>query len=1123
MKKNLTIGGCSPHAVKKALLIMKLTSILILVATLQVSARVSGQGKVSLKLNQVEISKALNTIERQGTYHFLYNSRLDAIKNKIDLDVTNSEIKEVLNKLFTGTDLTYKLLENNLIVVLSATLAVQDIKVTGKVTGDNGQALSGVSVYVKGTSRGTTTDNNGTFEITVPENGTLVVSYIGFQSKEVPVNSQSVIDVKLAASNASLDQVVVVGYGVQRKLDVTGAVGQIKGSELSKLPSVNPVSGLQGKIAGVQITNSGTPGASPDIKIRGVGTYTSNAAPLYIVDGVWVQDLNFLNSADIESVSVLKDASSEAIYGIKGANGVVLVTTKKGANRGKAIVTYNGTVGFQRASHIPKMANGREYATMYNELARINNGTSFLDSSQYGAGVNWFDQELRKGVITNHQISVNGGGDKSNYNLSLGYFDQAGLLKTNDYKRYTVSFNQNVEVSSHVKVGYTAIASYSRSNDAPGGIWRQLYTTPNIVPVKNPDGTYGDPQLLGLSTQLSNPQATLDFNNALTQKYHLNGNGYIDIKFLKHFTLHSSVGGIFNQENNRTFVPIYAATKTQTSLHNTLTTIDYSTRNWIIENTLTYANTFGDHRVTALVGQTAYRNFYGEDHATVQDGTLSSDPATWYYNYGNPGTIYNTTNVAAGPQTYPLLERVSSYFGRLTYSFKDRYTVTGTIRADASSKFSAASGRAWLPSVGAAWVVSNEAFMKDQHIFDALKIKASWGQVGNGNIPTFVASQPVFTGNGVVFGSGPYLPGQSVAAPIPPILNWEKGQGTDIGLEATILQNRLNIEADYYYKKTLNFIFPILYSGQAGYTVSTLYQNAGKLRNQGVEVSLGWHDKINSDWSYSINGNLAFNSNKFLESIGGLQKIYNGGGGSTGGQLATVNTVGQPLGEYYGYQVIGIFQTAAEVQAYADKDGNLYQPGAQPGDFKYASYTGKGPISGNDRKAIGNPNPKFVYGFSTSWTYRSWDLGIDFNGVAGVDVYNANKGLRYGTENWTKDFYDHRWHGAGTSNSNPSVNIGGNQNYYINSWYVESGAYLRIRNIQLGYTLPKAALSSIGIQSLRIYANAQNPAIFTKYKGFSPEIGSSVENGGGAIGTLGIDNNVYPLSAIYNLGVNLSF
>jgi TonB-linked SusC/RagA family outer membrane protein len=1123
MKKNLTIEGCSPHAVKKALLIMKLTSLLILVTTLQVSAHVSGQGKVSLKLNQVEISKALHSIERQGTYRFLYNSRLDGVSRKISIDVDNSELRDVLGKLFAGTDLTYKVLENNLIVVISSTLAVQDIRVTGKVTGDNGQALSGVSVSVKGTSRGTTTDNNGNFELTVPENGTLTVSYIGFQSKEVPVNSQSVIDVKLTPSTTVMDQVVVVGYGTQRKLDVTGSVAQIKGSELAKLPSVNPVSGLQGKVAGVQITNSGVPGANPDIKIRGIGTYQSNSQPLYVVDGVWVTDLNFLNSSDIETMSILKDASSEAIYGVRGANGVVLITTKRGSNKGRSVVTYNGTVGFQSANHIPKMANGFEYATMYNELTRNSGGTDFLDSSKFGNGTDWFKEEMRKGIITNHQISVNGGGDKSTYNLSLGYFSQQGLLKTNKYDRYTVSFNNNIDVSKHVRVGYTAIGSYSKSHDVPGGIWRYLYTTPNIVPVKNPDGTYGDPQSFGLGSQIGNPQVLLDYNNATTQKYHINGNGYIDIKFLQHFTLHSSIGGIFNQEQFKNFTPIYQATTNQSSQHNTLTTTDFSTRNWIIENTLTYANTFGDHKITALIGQTAYRNFTGEDHATAQDGTLSSDPTTWYYSASNPGSIYSVTPANAPPQTYPSLERVSSYFGRLTYSFMDRYTITGTLRSDASTKFTTSFGRATLPSVGAAWIVTNESFMKNQHIFDALKIKGSWGQVGNSSIPAYIGTQTTFSGNGTVFGDGPYLPGQSIASAVPPILNWEKGEGTDIGLEASILHNRLNIEADYYNKKTLNFIFPILYAGQAGLQSQSLAQNAGKLRNQGVELSLSWKDNIGKDWTYSISGNISYNKNKFLQSSGGSQKIYSGGAGSTGGQLATVTTVGQPIGEFYGYKVAGIFQTAAEVTAYTDKDGNMYQPDAQPGDFKYVSTTGKGPLSGNDRVPIGNPNPKYVYGFSTTWTYKAFDLGIDFNGVAGVDVYNANKGLRFGSENWTKDFYDHRWHGAGTSNSNPSVALGGRQNYYINSWYVESGAYLRIRNIQLGYTLPKESLSMLGIQSLRIYLNAQNPAIFTKYKGFTPEIGNSLENGGGAPGTLGIDNNVYPLSAVYNLGVNLSF
>ncbi|HWK06243.1 MAG TPA: TonB-dependent receptor [Puia sp.] len=1107
---------------------MKLTFLLVFGALLQVSAKVNGQEKVSLKLNQVEISRVLNTIERQGTYRFLYNSRLDEIRKKINVNETNSAISEVLNKILAGTALTYKLLDNNLIVISSTVQTIQDIKIIGKITGDNGTPLSGVSVFLKGSTRGTTTDNDGSFTLTVPENGTLIISYIGYESQQIPVNSQSVINVKLAASTKVMDQVVVVGYGTQRKIDITGSVAQIKGDEISKQASVNPISGLQGKVAGVQITNTGAPGSSPDIKIRGLGTYSSSSTPLYIVDGVWVSDLSFLNSADIDNVSILKDASSEAIYGVRGANGVVLITTKKGSGKGKTFVNYNGSVGYQVANNIPKMADAYQYSVLYNELTRASGGTSFLDSSQFGKGTDWFSQALRNAIITNHQVSVNGGSEKSTYNLSIGYLSQQGILKTNKYDRYTANFKNDVQVSRFVKAGYSVIGTYSKSNDAPGGIWRDLYTAPPVVPVKFADGSYGDPGYYGLGQSVSNPQVTLDYNNATTQSYHLNAGAYVEIRFASHFTLRSSVGGIYDQNQFKNFTPIYKATSTQSSSHNTLQITDFSTRNWIIENTLTYANTFGDHKITALVGQTAYRNYYDEVHSTAQDGALTSDPSTWYLGLGSGGTanyVYDVTPTQ--PQTYPALERVSSYFARVTYSYKDRYTVTGTIRSDASTKFTSTYGRAYLPSVGAAWILSNEAFMKNQTIFNSLKLKGSWGVVGNSGVPVYVATQTTTTANGVIYnGSGTISSSQSVASAVPPILKWEKGEGTDAGIEATILSNHLTIEADYYNKNTVNFVFPLQFVASNGYSTTQLPENIGKLRNRGVELSLSWRDNINKDFSYSISGNVSYNNNKFTQNdIGGNQKLYNGGAASTGGQLATLTTLGQPVGEFYGYKVIGIFQTAAEVAAYADKNGTVYQPSAQPGDFKYAktANNGIGAIGGNDRVTLGNPNPRYIYGINTNWAYKAFDLSLDFNGIAGVEVYNANKGLRYGNENFTKDFYDHRWHGAGTSNSTPSVNLGGGQNYYINSWYVESGSYFRIRNIQLGYTLPELLSSKAGIQKLRVYVNAQNPVIFTKYKGFSPEVGASVENGGGSPGTLGIDNNVYPLSAIYNVGVNITF
>lgn len=921
----------------------------------------------------------------------------------------------------------------------------------------------------------------------------------------------------------NLEQVVIVGYGTQRKIDVTGAVSQIKGSEISKQGVVNPVSGLQGKVAGVQITNNGTPGAAPQILIRGMGSFNGSAAPLYVVDGVWLTDISYLNPSDIETMSILKDASSEAIYGVRGANGVVLITTKKGSTKGTS-VNYNGFVGLQHATNIPKMANGTEYATIFNELTRLSGGTSVLDSSKFGAGTNWFKTETRNAIITNHQISVNGGSDKNTYNASVGYMNQEGILKTNNYKRFTGNFRNDIKISQYVKFGYSILGTYSKSNDAPNGIWRALYTAPPIISPKNADGTYGNTNDYGLGASVSNPQITMDYNNATTQNYNINGNVYLDINFAKHFVWHSSFGGIYSQTDQRSFVPIYNYDPTlntqkyvQFSAHNTLTEAQLATKNWIVENTLTYNNTFGDHRITALVGQTAYRNFYTEQHTTAVDGTLSSDPATWYYNQATPGSIYNVTPTSTGYQTYPALEKVSSYFGRVTYSFRNTYTFTGTLRSDGSSKFTANFGRAVLPSFGAAWIVTNEGFMKNQKIFDLLKFKGSWGRVGNSNIPAYVGTQTAYTSGGVIYGNTGNISGsQSVASLVPPVLNWELGEGTDFGVEAAFLHNRLTVDVDYYNKLTKRLLFNVPIMASSGTSSSTLIQNVGTLRNRGVEFNINWHDNIGSDWSYSIGANGSTNANKFINSTIPVGLFYSGANASTGGQLATITQIGQPIGEFYGYKVIGIFQNQTEINNYKDANGNVFQPNAQPGDFKYQSMTGVGPIGGKDRTVIGNPNPKFYYGINTTLRYKAFDLAMDFNGVSGVDIYNGNKGLRFGNENYTQDFFDKRWHGQGTSNTTPSANIGGNQNYYINSYYVENGSYFRIRNLQLGYSLPYDLMQRLHLQNLRVYVNAQNPAIFTKYKGFSPEVG-------GLAGNAGIDYNVYPLYATYSFGVNVTF
>lgn len=1119
------------QALLKTLLFMKLTIALLLATCLQVSAKSFSQTRITLSLQSVELRKALFIIERKSNYRFLYNDDVVTNGMKVNVEAANTPVTEVLDKLLLSRSLYYKILENNLVVISATAANIAETRITGRIVSAAGEPLVGVSVKIKGSTLGTQTDVEGNFALTVPDNAVLVISYVGYDTQEVSVNGQTQLSITLQQSNKTLEQVVVVGYGTQRKLDVTGSVTQIKGDEISKQSVVNPISGLQGKVAGVQITNSGAPGASPQITIRGTGTVYGNPNPLYVVDGVWYDDISFLNPSDIEDISVLKDASSEAIYGIRAANGVVLITTRKG-KRGEPVVNYNGYAGWQHAAHLLKMADGTEYATLLNEKSIYSGSdTVFSHPSAFGKGTDWYRQILRDAFTTNHQVSVSGSGNKSSYNLSLGYLDQDGLVKTNGYQRYTLHLQNDYTFNKYIKIGYTAVGVSSRSNDIYSGIFNQLFNAAPIVPVRYADGAYGDPADYSLGNTVSNPQVTLDYFKQKTKIYRVTGNAYADIKFAKHFTLHSSIGGDYGQAEVRNYNPQYNATTTQSNAVSVLTISRVENRNWILENTLTYQNSFGDHKLTVLAAQTAQR--YGTYVITgAAKGVPDNSDADLYLVLGSAGT--------SSVVDYGDLSTVASYFGRVNYSFKNRYLINASIRADGSSKFSGDQRWGYFPSVGAGWVISDEEFMKDQKIFNTLKIRGSWGKIGNASVPTNKSIQLVAqTSQLIAFLGQPSVPytGASVNSLVPPTLYWERGEGTDIGLEMAVLKNRLTVEADFYNKKTRQAIFDIPVFGSLGLAGSNIIANQADFQNQGFELALSWRDNIGKDWTYSISANGSLNDNKVLSVVTGGTPIYGGGIGATSGQYTTRTVVGQPIGQFFGEQVIGIFQSAAEVNSYVSKSGQVIQPDAKPGDFKYADNNGDGVIDGKDRVVLGNPNPKYSYGINTSWTYKAFDLSLDFQGVADVSIYNAQQGLRYGNENYTQDFWEHRWHGAGTSNNYPSADIAGRNNYLPNSWYVQSGSYFRIRTMQLGYSLPSDMLNKWKIKKLRVYLNAQNAFTFFKYKGFNPEVLMASRASGlsttittnttigvpqGNPTSAGIDTNVYPIYATYSFGLNLT-
>ena len=988
----------------------------------------------------------------------------------------------------------------------------QNVAIKGRVTdAATGETLIGVSVTVKGTNNGTQTDANGGYSLSAPSNATLVFSYLGYVSQEAPVNQQTVINIKLAVKANDLQQVVVIGYGTQRKVDNTGAVATVSGTEITKQASTNATSALEGKVAGVEIIANGAPGSSPEINIRGMGTVYGGTQPLFVVDGVWYNDISFLNPNDIENLTVLKDASSTAIYGVRAANGVIIITTKHG-RAGKPTVAYNAYVGWQAATNEVKMADGTEYATLINELYTDNSITPAFSTNPnaYGKGTDWYGQILRNAFVTNHAISVSGGSATNTYDVSFGFLDQDGIVKTNNYQRYTVHIADEYKPVKNLTLGINVNLLASDSKDINGGIFHQLYTAAPIVPVFYANGKYGDPSDYNVGGGANyNPEATIDFFNQRSSNKKFTGNVYGEYEIVKGLKFRTSYGFDIGQAEVRNYTPIYYATGGQQSTTSSLDLNHTENRNWIWESTLTYNKTIGKNKITALAGYSAQRN--ETDYADAFADSVS---------YKSNGNLH-TSFPAGANVTYnrlpseQLLYTQLSEFARVNYSYADRYLLNATIRRDGASEFYP-NPYGWFPSIGAGWVISNEDFMQNQHFFNSLKLRASYGRVGNANVPHILSVQTTTVDPGqytAIFGNPQTTyNGQSINTVVPPSSTWENAASEDIGIEGSILNDHLSFEAEYYNRLTNNAVFTIPVPGSTGENGPNggLLGNQADIRNRGFEFSITWRQQLDQDWYISISPNLGINSNEVTKVISGNNPLYGGGNGITNGGLATRTVQGQPIGEFYGYKVIGVFQNAQQVA------GSASAGQAQPGDFIYQDTDHDGVITSKDRVNLGNPNAKYGYGINTNARYKNFDLTLDFQGRADVSVYNANLAYRFGNENFTQDFFNNRWHGEGTSNTYPSVNIGSTYNSAPNSFYVSSGAYFRLRNAQLGYTLPKDLMNKWGIHSIRIYANAQNALNLFGYKGFSPEIG-------GGPGNLGIDANVYPLYATYNFGVNVTF
>jgi TonB-linked SusC/RagA family outer membrane protein len=1096
---------------------VKCSLLLVFIALLQFSAKASGQPLVSIHMKNVEIGQVFSTLEKESGYHFLFNSRLPGLHKMVDVDADNADISQVLISIFAGTNLQYKMLDNKLIVISSGT--DQDIIVSGKVANESNEPLSGVSISVKGTTTGTTTDANGVFTISVPENGILVISSIGYIHQEIPVNNQTAINIRMVQSSSTLDQVVVVGYGTQRRIDVTGATATVKGSALVKQPVLTATQGLQGQVAGVQIIGSGQPGTQPSIRIRGTGSILGGAEPLYVVDGVITTDITNINSNDIVNIDILKDASSTAIYGSRGANGVVIISTRMGA-AGAMKISYNGNIASQTAAHLVPMANAQQYAAYVNAASF---GITTVPLTGYST--DWYGQILRNALQTNNNISVSGASDKVKYFFNAGYADQEGIVINNRYKRFNLRSNTDYKLANTLTLSVRA--DYTNQNNlipnlgiAYNDAYRAAPVIPGIV-----NGKYGNTSSY---QNVGNPIVDITSQNSTTIDNRIEGTTYLEYKPAPWLTLKSSLGADWDNSVNTVYGYAFPPDTTyfitgggsQYNPHSSLGINSSNSSHWVWDNTATFNKSFGNQNLTVLVGTTAEQIKSTYTYASAEG--VPPQPNLWYL-----GNADFTLPFSVNGQGTNVTR--NSYLGRVNYNYDEKYLLTATFRADGASVFPPSNRWGYFPSVGAGWIVTKEDFMQTQKIFDMLKIRGSWGKAGNdvtdqgtsGFTSTLLTGLPYYFGGTVTSGS---IPSQIVDQN----LEWETTTESDVAVEFTILKSRLSGEFSYYSKVTANSLIYVRVpstlgsynsTGTAGYVLT----NAASVQNKGYEISLNWHDKPSKDFSYSIGGNITFNQNTVVGLNGG-QAYIDGPIGADQPDVTLTNT-GHPIGSFYVQKVIGVFQNQAEINSYVDKNGVPLQGTALPGDFKYQFTNGK-----LDSVYAGSYQPKAYYGVNISLTYKNFDLSLIGYGTEGGSIYNGKKAFRQSLrDNIESSTEKNMWTGPNTSNSEPRANSG---NLPASTYFVESGSFFRINNINLGYNIPTAVLAGTKvIKGIRVYFSGQNLVTITKYSGFTPEIQqlsspyatNSISPVTTSATNAGIELNAYPAVKTFSMGLNVDF
>lgn len=1116
--KNNTLSGryCFKNPrFKQIFRIMRISTFLLMVCVFCSYAgnAHSQNAKVSIRMNNVKLDKILNEIENQTDYLFIYNNQVDI--NKItSVKVKNEAVAQVLDRILSGTGINYELEGTHIILTTEAIKdlhAQQQAKtVTGTVTDVNGEPIIGANIRIKGTTTGTITDIDGNFSIEAEPQSVIEVSYIGYLTQETVINNQKSIRFLLKEDTKTLDEVAVIGYGVQKKADLTGSVANINTEKLNTQSNANIGQALQGKIAGVDIVSQGgAPGSGTRIMVRGIGTL-NNASPLYIVDGMYMNSIDHINPNDIASIDVLKDASSAAIYGSRAANGVIIVTTKEGSNtEGKPIIDLSVNLGISTASKFLDMLDAKGWAEV-TTIARQAIGKPALDMATDLANKpdnDWQDIMFRPALMQNYNLSVKGGGKYSTYYTGLGYFNQDGIVIGTNYQRYNIQ-SKNDYKRGIFSAGTNLIISFS--HDKPlhqelrgGMIGTILQSVPTLEKYDDTreggyGGTYGD------VVNIPHPLAIIDDN--IMDRYNENvkifANLYAQIELFKGLKYKLNLTPDFSFERYKNYLNKYdfgLATNSITQL----TERQRRRRNILVENLLTFDRTFGEHKISALAGYTyqdsRFRHIqaYGEG---LPQGLEEIDAATT--NRSNEGNSWRSV--------------LTSILGRVFYSYQNKYLFTATIRRDGSSKFGKNNRYGYFPSFSLGWNVAEEKFMENVHWLDQLKLRGGYGVLGNQEIDNYQYSSTITTGINYPDGNGGLLQGAFPKNFANPDIKWEETAMTNVGIDFMAFNNRLSLTADYYVKNTKDILLTVpipISSGGANDPI----RNAGKIRNNGFEFNLGWMDQPNPDISYGINLIGSFNKNKVIAMGSESGSIK---GGSTNQNITTSETkAGYPIGGYWLIPTAGYFNSQEEVDAYA-KDGKKIQPAAEPGDIKFVDANNDGVINDDDRVFQGSPFPDFTFALNGNMRYKNFDLSIGLQGVLGNKIYNATRQTLEDVtkgSNFLASCLDY-WTPENKNASHPRLTWDDpNRNTRAESdRYLENGSYLRLRSVQLGYTFPQTWFKG-AIQHARVYINAENLFTITSYSGYSPDVNADNAN------YRGFDNFIYPTNRTFMLGLNVTF